>query len=275
MDTMRFTGNRPPRIALSAALLLCSGVALTREASVIEEIIVTAQRVEQDASKVPIAVTAFTEPSIKDRQIVGLHDLHLKAPNVTFAPRTVAPIGDLTIRGISIPDGGPSENFSGTAISLHINEIPFPQSFASVEFYDVERIELMRGPQGTLFGRNATAGALNVLPRRPRVDGLEGYLELEYGDYDHRRIMGALNVPLSEAFAFRVAGTGLKRDGYIENRAGGQVPEVDADLDGRNQYAVRASALWQISESAELWVMVDHFDERARVRVSAPATGSA
>jgi outer membrane receptor protein involved in Fe transport len=244
-------------IPIGALLLVWSSFLLAQERPLVEEVIVTAQRVEESAQKVPIALSAFTETMIDDRQIIGLGDLQINIPNVTFAPQTAASGGDLRIRGIGVQDLGYG---SELPTSTHLNEIPFPQSFTSIELYDLERVELMRGPQGTLFGRNATSGALNLVTRRPSFDSFGGYLDLEYGDYDHKRITGAINMPLTEAFAVRIAGTALKRDGYIENKAGGQIPGVDDDTDGRDYHSARATAQWQINDRADLWVMYDRHD---------------
>ena len=111
----------------------------------------------------------------------------------------------------------------------------------------------------------------NLITRKPSFDGIQGYMDLEYGDYDHKRFTGALNVPVSDALAFRVAGTALKRDGYIENKAGGQIPGVDDDVDGRDHYALRITGAWKISERANLWVMYDRFDEDSSRSWEAPS----
>ena len=243
---------------IGAMLLVWSSSLLAQEKPLIEEIIVTAQRIEESAQKVPIALSAFDEAMIKDRQIIGITDLHVHVPNVTFAPLTAGPAGDLRIRGIGIQDVGYGAE---VPTSTHVNEIPFPQSYSSIEFYDLQRIEVMRGPQGTLFGRNATSGALNVVTRRPSFDGISGYLDLEYGDYDNKRATAALNTPLSDSLAVRIAGAVLDRDGYIDNKAGGQIPGVASDVDTRDYYAFRATADWEISDRASLWVMYDRFDE--------------
>ena len=197
--------------------------AFATESRLIEEIMVTAQRVEESANKVPISLTAFNEAMIKDRQIIGLADLHINIPNVTFTPRQSQSAGIMQIRGIGLAALSTGVE---TPSATHINEIPFPQLYAGIEIFDLERIELMRGPQGTLFGRNATAGALNLITKRPSFESISGYAELEYGDYDNKRFTGALNVPVTDALAVRIAAMTLERDGYIENKAGGQIPGV-------------------------------------------------
>lgn len=255
-------------LVIAVSLYAHSGLAFAAESRAIEEIIITAQRVAEPARKVPIAVSAFTEAMIRDRQIISLADLQINIPNVTTTPRAVSSAANLRIRGIGWQDLGDGGE---TPSSTHLNEIPFPQSFTSVEFYDLERIELMRGPQGTLYGRNATGGALNLVTRRPSFDGVVGYADIEFGDYDHKRFTGALNVPVTDALAFRVAGTALQRDGYIENKAGGQIPGVDDDLDGRDYYAVRVTGAWKITDQVNLWVMYDRLDESSNRVWRAPA----
>jgi iron complex outermembrane receptor protein len=247
-------------VSLPGLVILLStlnlGSTFAAEPRPIEEIMVTAQRVEENSSKVPIALSAFNAAMIEDRQIVGLSELHVSAPNVAFLPRQGGQVGNLHIRGLGWQAIG--EESLG---AIHINEIPFPFLRANTDLYDMQRVEVLRGPQGTLYGRNATAGALNLITRRPNFDGADGYLELELGDYEHRRIEGAVNLPVTDRLALRIAGNALERDGYIENRAGGQIPGVKKDADGRDQYALRITGAWQISDTTDLWVMYERFDE--------------
>ncbi|MBD3645997.1 MAG: TonB-dependent receptor plug domain-containing protein, partial [Pseudomonadales bacterium] len=163
-----------------------------------------------------------------------------------------------------------------SGVAPHVNGSAVGTNLNSVEFYDMERVEVLRGPQGTLFGRNATGGAINFVTRKPDFDGIDGFIDVEVGDYSHQRIKGALNVPVSDNFALRFAGMTLERDGYIDNRAYGQVgtdgltiPNIDDDLDGRDITTFRVTAQWNISDNSDLWVMYYDFDEDDdRVRIS-------
>ena len=110
------------------------------------------------------------------------------------------------------------------SVSYHLNHVPFDPPLT--EFYDLQRLEVLRGPQGTLYGRNSTAGAISAITKRPSFAGTQGTLGVELGNYDLLRISGAAETSLSDNFAVRVAGYKLDRDGYIDNLAEGQVREA-------------------------------------------------
>ena len=239
----------------------------------IEEILVTAQRTEQGIQDVPISVTALSGDMLEARQVINPSDLQLNIPNVTF---TATNFGNssTTIRGIGrlvISTSGES------GVSNHTNEIPIASNQNAIEFFDVERIEVLRGPQGTLFGRNATGGAVNLVTKMPDFEEVSGFVDVEVGDYNHVRFKGAFNLPLSDNMAIRFAGLDLKRDGYITNLAYGQaandgsaaiLPNIDDDIDGRNLSAFRITGLWQIADNTSAWLQYNNFrenDDRARI----------
>jgi iron complex outermembrane receptor protein len=281
------------------ALFLLSEVSFA--ANAIEEVVVTAQRTEESVQDVPIAVTAFSGEMMEDKQIISPSDLQLASPNVSFTATNFGG-SSFSIRGIGrLVIAGSGEN----GVSIHQNQIAVPTNLPAAEFYDLERVEVLRGPQGTLFGRNATGGAVNMVTRMPEFDAVKGFFDVEYGDYAHQRVKGAINIPLADNFAVRVAGMMLKRDGYIENTAFGQVGDcvipgttmvdaygaspdnpalpnqanilsgnvnaavlnpctidnIDDDLDGRDITTFRATASWDITESANLWVQYSNFSE--------------
>lgn len=231
--------------------------AIAASGYVIEEIIVTAQRVEESASKVPIAINAFDELGIEDRHIVGIDDLRMFVPN--FNNTTTNTIGRTTsLRGIgSLGSTGAGE----PGVSLHINEIPLPAGFlGALELYDVERIEVLRGPQGTLYGRNATGGVVNIINRQPAFDGVSGYVDAEGGAHDLVRLRGAFNLPIGDALAIRIAGLSHERDGYSKNLAARDMPEVPRDIDGRDLHSLRASMTWQITDRTTATLRYERLD---------------
>jgi len=244
------------RIGACTALLACSSSLFAEDARVIEEIIVMAQRVEENLQKVPIAASAFTDTMIDDRQIIGLADLQLRVPNMNFADQAVGR-GRFNIRGI----GRQNDQSGGEAgVAVHINSIPVPGE-TRFELFDIERLEVLRGPQGTLYGRNATGGTVNMITKKPSPETVDGYLELEYGDYDHRFVEGALNVPLGRQLAVRVAGLSLQRDGFTKNLAARDLEGVSDDMDGRDIWSARVTAEWWVTDALTLTAFYNHFDE--------------
>jgi iron complex outermembrane recepter protein len=245
----------------------------------IEEVIVTAQRQAESLQEVPIAVTALTGQMLEDRQVVTVSDLQMNAPNVSFTPTNFGS-NSFSIRGIgrlvtaSTGDAG---------VSIHINEVAVGTNLNTVEFYDMERVEVLRGPQGTLYGKNATGGAVNFVTRMPNFDGISGHLDVEYGDYDHTRIKGAFNLPITDTFAMRFAGMTLDRDGYTDNLAhrqvgldGTTIPGIKDTVDGREIIDYRITALWEINDNASAWLAFNKFDEdddRARITNQVCVTG--
>ncbi|MGD8417859.1 MAG: TonB-dependent receptor plug domain-containing protein, partial [Pseudomonadales bacterium] len=240
----------------------------------IEEVIVTAQRTSESIQDVPIAVTALTGEMLEERGVVTPSDLQMSAPSLSYTPTNFGGYS-FSIRGIgNLVIGGES------GVSTHVNEIPIASQMSAIEFYDMERVEVLRGPQGTLFGRNATGGAVNFVTRQPDFDSVNGFLDVEGGDYNNWRFKGAVNFPIADNFAVRLAGMKLDRDGFIKNTAYKQVADngpgagvdtisgIDKDLDGRDITSFRATAAWDITDRANLWVMYSYFDEnddRARI----------
>lgn len=256
---------------LCAIALAVSSQSYAEQSNVIEEVTVTAQRVAESIQDVPIAVTALSESMMEDRQIIGTSDIQLNAPNVSFTATNFGG-SSFSIRGIGrLVIAASGEN----GVSTHVNDIPVGTNLNSIEFFDVSRVEVLRGPQGTLYGRNATGGAINMVTNMPKFDGIEGFVDVEVGDYGHQRVKGMLNLPITDNFAIRVAGLQLERDGYIDNLAYGQIGTggetltgIDDDVDGRDHWAARITAQWDITEDASLWVAYSEFDEdsdRARI----------
>ena len=224
---------------------------------IVEEVIVTARRIEESDRDVPIAMNAFTEATIEDRRIVGIADLQTYTPSLRYTTNDFSD-ASISIRGIGTRVA--ADEAQG-GVSLHINEIPLPNGAPPIELFDVERIEVLRGPQGTLYGRNATGGAINIITAKPEMSSLHGHVDVEMGNKALQRMRGALNLPITETIALRVAGLSLQRDGHTDNLAGGQVPGAPDTVDGRDLDAVRISALWRPSDRTHMWLSVERFNE--------------
>ena len=217
------------------------------------EIIVTAQRRSETLQSVPIAISAFNAAAIDKQQIRNTSDLQLSLPNITFT-KTNFTSSSFTIRGIGDLCTGSS---CDQATGIHINDAPLLGSrIFEGEFFDMAQIEVLRGPQGTLFGRNATSGVVNLKTARPDLSGgIHAAGEAEYGNYNGVRIKGMLNVPLTETLAVRVAGFYLNRDGYTKNLFD------NSRIDGRNMYGLRGSLRWEPSSDTTVNFMAQYFDE--------------
>lgn len=245
------------RAILSASTLAASvGVVAQdqpEQTAGIEEIIVTAQKREESIQSVPIAVTALTADALTTQRINLAQDLPRAVPNLYFSR---AGLGfnetNLQLRGI----GYQLVNTSGDAgVGVHVNNAPLGVNrLGQSELYDIERVEVLRGPQGTLYGRNATGGVVNILTAKPNLDGFSGQWDVEYGNYDHKRVSGHMNVPFGEVAAMRLAAFGLQRDGYSENTIGG-------DVDGRQMWSGRATFAINPEGAFRASLMWEHSDE--------------
>lgn len=223
-------------------------------------IIVTAQRQAQSLQEVPIAVSAFDSKALEAQQIENASDLQLTLPNVQFskgnftgASFTIRGIGDLCV-GVSCD----------SATAIHLNDEPlFGTRLFETEFYDIERIEVLRGPQGTLFGRNATSGVVNIVTAKPKPGVFEASLDGEYGNFEAYKLKGMVNVPLGDTLAARVAGIYVKRDGYTRNTFTGN------NIDGRDIYSIRGSLRWEPGPDTTIDLLASYFredDDRLRIQ---------
>ncbi|MEE4659207.1 MAG: TonB-dependent receptor [Halieaceae bacterium] len=218
----------------------------------IEEVIVTAQKKLESAQDVPIAITAFDANALVARQIVGFADFRFNAPNVTFAKDNFS-ASNIQIRGVGTTLTAASAD---AGVGIHVNDVPInsPRLFET-EYFDIQSVEVLRGPQGTLFGRNATGGTVNMITAPAELGVTLGNVEAQYGEYDHSKLVGHVNLPLGDDVAVRLAGLSLQRDGYTENLFTGN------DVDGRDQFALRASFAWIPTEATTVNLMASYFEE--------------
>ncbi|MFM8542055.1 MAG: TonB-dependent receptor, partial [Chakrabartia sp.] len=219
-----------------------------------------AQRHAQRLQEVPIAVSAFSAEALEKQQIKNASDLQLTLPNVTFTKGNFTG-SSFTIRGIGDLCVGVS---CDSATAIHLDGTPLLATrLFETEYFDLERVEVLRGPQGTLFGRNATSGVVNFVPVRPDLTAFKGSGEIEYGNFNSVKAKGVINLPLSDTLGARVSGFYLKRDGYTNNVFNGK------QLDDRDMYAVRGSVRWEPTDSTTIDLMGYYFredDNRMRIQ---------
>ena len=228
----------------------------------IEEVIVTAQRTEQSLQDVPIAVSAFTDEVLAERQIEYASDIQLQVPGVAFTA-TQFGAGGFSIRGITNLATAASAD---AGVEIHLNGLPLGEtSVSEIQYLDMERLEVLRGPQGTLFGRNATGGVINLITAKPTLDEFYGSADLKYGQDAEKMITLMLNVPITDQLGFRLAYTNLEKDGVHENL----YSRATNDFDNRDGYQWRASFLYEFDDTLRLTAVHNAYDEEsARNQVS-------
>ena len=238
--------------ASAAALTAMAPPALAQ--TVIEELVVTAQRREESLQDVPVAVSAFSEESLKVQRIDGGSNLLQAIPNVNFSRANFGGY-NFSIRGIGTKVVGSG----GSGVGFHVNNSPLTaNTLADADFYDVQRVEVLRGPQGTLYGRNATGGVVNIITERPTIgdDAISGYLTGELANYDTERLKAAVNIPLGDMMAIRWAGAYQKRSGYGKNTFTGH------NIDGRDLSSSRLTFRLHPNDVLDVNAMWEHFNEK-------------
>ncbi|KEY99151.1 TonB-dependent receptor [Sphingomonas sp. BHC-A] len=219
------------------------------------DIIVTATRRETTLQSTPIAVSAFGQAQLDRQQVKDVTDLARFVPSLQFNQQGDQSAVLLTLRGIG-NDSAYTE-VADPEVAIYVDGIYSPRSQgASVLMYDMERVEVLRGPQGTLFGRNATVGALSLISAKPKLGEFGGNVEVVAGNYDRLGVRGAINIPVTDTLAFRVAFVTDRHDGYADFQPAPDVPGINRSAfvtTGKKYYAAdqqsgRVSMLWQPSE---------------------------
>lgn len=219
-------------------------------------IIVTATRRAQDVQDIPLAVTAISPQQLEAQRVVNIQQIAALAPSFTASQAQLAS-GSVVLRVRGI---GTTSNNIGfeSAVGIFIDgAYQARPGVALSEFVDVERVEVLRGPQGTLFGRNTSAGALNVTNARPDVTEFSGFVNAEYGNFDEKSLQGAINVPIvKDTVAIRLTGAYRERDGFLDvvDRTGAKIGETN-DVD---QWLVRGQIGWDTESGLRGRLIADY-----------------
>ena len=199
----------------SVGLALAAPAAAQNDNSFLEEITVVAQKREQNIMDVPVSITAITGAQIEESGIKDMFDLQQNVPGLIVGRSQTATTSNFAIRGI----GSTSNNFGvESSVGLYVDGVyRSRQSSLINELVDVQAVEVLRGPQGTLFGKNTAAGAINVRTVAPNTDSNDAFLEVTAGDYALGRIAGATNIILTDNLAFRGTIFASQRDGFVQD----------------------------------------------------------
>src|ERR1700720_1005066 len=204
----------------------------------IQEIVVTASKRSESLQTVPISVTALTSAQLGQIKLDTASDLVTQVPNLQVNGIVGEGSPLFSLRGVSMFDYSLNQS---SPVASYIDEV-YKGNFTlfGVELYDLERIEVLRGPQGTLYGKNATGGAINFITHKPGFDE-SGYIKIGAGNYDRKDAEGAFQAGLiPDRLAVRVAFTYTKANGFLQNVFPGH-----PDLEGIDQYGVRLSMLFK------------------------------
>jgi iron complex outermembrane receptor protein len=236
----------------AATLLVPTGPALAQtagDASTSGDIIVTARRTEERLQDVPISISVYTQQQIADRNIATATDLASYTPSLSVNQRYGPEKASYAIRGFN------QDQYTAPTVGIYFADVVGVRAQGGTasgntvgpgSFMDLQNVQVLKGPQGTLFGRNTTGGAILLVPNRPS-DRLEGNVEGTIGNYGARRVQGVLNLPLAETFKVRLAMDRSTRDGYMKNRSGigpGDYNDVD-------YFAARLSILAELTPDLE------------------------
>ena len=240
-------------LSVAIASLLAANISAQDSKPVFEEVLVTAEKRSESLQDLSQAITVLTGEDLDTRQVTSFVDLSAIAPGVNIAKnegfKTV-----ITIRGVG--NEANQNAIANPSVSYHLDGIYVASPFAlQTDFLDLERIEVLRGPQGTLFGQNSTGGAINVITTAPSMDGSFGKADLTLGDYGLVKARAAYNLPLSDTLAMRASFISNKRDGFTENLTLGQ------DLDDANSLSARVRLLYEPSDNFRANFTAQYFDE--------------
>src|SRR5690606_29623417 len=243
----------------AASALAARGVQEVAAATAaIEEVVVTARKRAENLQDVPIAVSAFSQSELEDQTIQEFVDLRAHLPGVHISQVQ----GDPSAAVISIRGQSQADTLLTTdsSVGVYVDGVNLPrQQGLNANLFDLERVEVLKGPQGTLYGRNTTGGAINLITRKPDFDGWHGYLSGSTGNENFVQVAGAVNVPLADNAAARLAVQKTDQDGWGESTFTGN------ELYDQDELFVRGSLLFELTERLSILLQGDYLEDRKSV----------
>jgi iron complex outermembrane receptor protein len=236
----------------SVAVAQNAGAAVSNDPGLhLEEIVVTARKQEERLQDVPISITAFTAADIEAQGLRTFQDFAQSVPNFQFANSGTALANSIVIRGILSSDANPG--FENTIATI-IDDVYVGRSSAfNSALLDLERIEILRGPQGTLQGRNVVGGSINITTAKPSMDAMHASASASYGRYNAIEVRGMVTGPIvDDKLAGKIAVVRRERDGY------GEVTNLDEDIDDEDHVSTRGQLLWTPAANLEILLSADY-----------------
>jgi len=247
---MTITTTHRGILGLVAATLVTPVVAQQEESAFIEEIIVTSAKRQSTLQEIPIAVSVVQADELKQSQVLDVKDLQFLVPSLRVTQLQSSGNTNFLIRGF-----GNGANNAGVepSVGVFIDGVYRSRSGSAInDLPNLERIEVLRGPQSTLFGKNASAGVISVVTAKPDLDATSGSASVTFGDYSQFIVKGDISGPLSDTAAFSLSGSINQRDGYYDNLAGGDA------LGEQDRYGVRGQLYFVPSDALEVRVIADY-----------------
>jgi iron complex outermembrane receptor protein len=253
-------------LAAAPALGQPAGRAAAPDSATVGEVVVTAQRRAENLQEVPLAVSAFDATQMERRQVTRTIDVVTFVPNMEGHNNTS--LGTANTYSLRALNNTESIATFDPPVGTYVDDIYVSRQGANnFSFFDVERVEVLRGPQGTLFGRNTTGGAVQIIMRKPSTS-FGGYLEGGFGNYNRRQARASVDVPINEMFLTKLSAFYIKDDGYVRNQISGE------RLNFEDSYGVRGALRVNLSESAIWDVALEYIDAQASNFINFKAPGS-
>jgi iron complex outermembrane receptor protein len=245
-------GDTSASVMDETRLNIAAAPAPTAQGAALETVTVTSSKIGGDVQNIPISITALSQEQLTATQTAGGPDLVKQVPNLTFTKTNFTGYS-IQIRGIGTQAISVSTD---PAVAVALNDIPFIRNhFFEQEFYDLSQAEVLRGPQGTIYGRNATAGVVNLVTAKPS-DQFEAMASADFGNYQNRRFEGMINIPVvDDRLDIRAAGEWTKRNGYSFNEL------TDRPIDGRDLWSGRLSVGLKPFQNVQTTLVWEHFSE--------------
>jgi len=231
-------------------------VAVTAQAQQIEEVMVTAQKRSESLQDVPVSVSAMGGDELGQLRLRDTTEIAAQIPNMQISTPMGESMPVISIRGISMDDFSLNQS---SPVAIYVDEVyKGNPALQSVQMYDLQRLEVLRGPQGTLYGKNSTGGAVNFITNTPSF-GTESYVTAGFGEYNRKELQGAFEMPLiDDTLAIRVAGTWAEMDGWKEN----QLPGGD-DTNAIDEWGGRMTLVFQPTDRLETILRVSASESKA------------
>ena len=246
--------HRPTALSLGVSLALGLSTAAYAQERTLEEVVVTATKRSASVQDVSVSVTAFSAEDLKRGGIEDLTRIEYMVPGMKMGQSGNE--ARLAMRGTRTNNVGTEAE---QVIGIFEDGVYVPTTTQALGSYvDLARIEVLRGPQGSLYGRNTVGGTINIHTQAPDLESVNGYLTGLYGDYDRRKLEGAINIPMGDSLAVRFAGMMDEHDGYIENK----YPGGDDLRDKDSQY-IRGTLLWAPTDTFETTFRVAYMDQES------------